>query len=339
MGLTLVTGGAGFVGRHVVEALLERGDTVRVLDVAPPAAPHAGAAFHRGSILDAGAVEAAAAGVDCLYHIAGIAHLWVADREDFDRVNRQGTETVMAAAARAGVRRVVHCSTESILLPKRRNGAAVDESAPPPLEDMPGPYTRSKHLGEQAALRACGEGLDVVVVNPTIPVGPGDRNMTPPAAMLSLFLSGGSPFFLDCVLNLVDVRDLAAGILRAEAAGRRGERYILGGENVALRDLLPLIGRLSGKPMPKRTVPKAMALAAGTVSGFIADRLTRKAPKVTREGVVLALRSAPFDSGKARRELGYAPAGIERAIAETVAELTRGKVNARRTRQGAPSVF
>src|SRR5690606_14634491 len=97
----------------------------------------------------------------------------------------------------------------------------------------------------------------------------------------SLFLSGGSPFFLDCILNLVDVRDLAAGILRAEAAGRRGERYILGGENVALRDLLPLIGRLSGKPMPKRTVPKAMALAAGTVSGFIADRLTRKAPKVT----------------------------------------------------------
>lgn len=323
MGLALVTGGSGFVGRHVAEALLRQGDAVRILDVAEPPAPIAGVDFHCASILDASAVERAAAGIDCLYHVAGIAHLWTPDRDAFDRINRQGTEAVMAAAARAGVRRVVHCSTESILLPKRRNGAAVNESAPPPLEDMPGPYTRSKHRGERAALAACGNGLDVVVVNPTIPIGAGDRNMTPPAAMLSLFLSGGSPFFLDCVLNLVDVRDLANGIVRAAVAGRRGERYILGGENVALRDLLPMVERLSERRMPRRTVPKAMALAAGTVSGFIADRLTRKAPTVTREGVVLALRSAPFDSGKARRELGYAPAPVERALAEAIEELTQ----------------
>jgi dihydroflavonol-4-reductase len=190
---------------------------------------------------------------------------------------------------------------------------------------MPGPYTRSKHLGERAALAASHNGLDVVVVNPTIPMGPGDRNKTPPAAMLSLFLSGGSPFFLDCILNVVDVRDVAEGMLRAAEHGRPGERYVLGGENVALRDLLPRIGRLSGRPMPKRTVPKPVALAAGALSGFIADRLTGKPPTVTREGVILALRSAPFDSGKAKRELGYKPARVDDALAKAVAELVQGQ--------------
>ena len=120
--------------------------------------------------------------------------------------------------------------------------------------------------------------MDIVVVNPTVPVGDGDRNMTPPTAMLALFLSGGSPFFLDCVLNLADVRDIADGIVRAGERGRAGERYILGGENFAMRDLLPQLERKSGRRMPRRAVPAALALATGFVAGLVADRLTRKPP-------------------------------------------------------------
>jgi dihydroflavonol-4-reductase len=323
MAKVLVTGGCGFVGRHLVEALGARGDQVRVLDVMAPEAGDPAFDYVQGSVADRAACEKALDGVDLVYHIAGIAHLWRRDKDDFDIANRRGTETILAAAAAKGVRRVVHCSTESILLPKRRNGAQIDESVIPRLEDMPGAYTRSKFLGEQAALKSARNGLNVVVVNPTVPIGDGDRNMTPPAAMFALFLSGKTPFFLDCVLNLVDVRDLADGIIRAGDSGRAGERYILGGENVALRDLLPHLEQLSGRRMPKRAIPAVLALTAGTVSGWIADNVTRTTPTVTREAVLLALRSAPFDSAKAQRELGYAPRPIEQALTEVVEAFNR----------------
>jgi dihydroflavonol-4-reductase len=327
MALALVTGGCGFIGRHLVETLRARGNDVRVLDTAPPVVEAAGVDWRRGSILQAADLSSALRGVDCVYHLAGIAHLWAPDPGAFDRINWRGTEQVVRAAHAEGVRRVVHCSTESILLPKRQKAGLIDESAPPTFADMPGPYTRSKYMGEQAALCAAENGLDVVVVNPTVPIGPGDRNMTPPAAMLALFLSGGSPFFLDCILNLVDVRDLAEGLALAGERGRSGERYILGGENVALRNLLPKLEQLSGRRMPKYAVPKLLALAAGTVSGFMADRITGTPPVVTREGVALALRSAPFDSRKAARELRYAPGPIGRALTEAVEEFKRGKLD------------
>jgi len=323
MALALVTGGCGFIGRHLVETLRARGNDVRVLDTAPPAGETAGVDWRRGSILDVSDLASAMQGVNCVYHLAGIAHLWIRERHAFDHINRQGAEMLVRAAKAEGVRRVVHCSTESILLPRRRKGGLIDESEPPALADMAGPYTRSKYLGEQVALAAARNGMDVVVVNPTIPIGSGDRNMTPPAEMLALFLSGGSPFFLDCVLNLVDVRELAEGIALAGERGRSGERYILGGENVALRELLPELERLSGRRMPKRAVPALLALAAGSISGFIADRITGTPPVATREGVALALRSAPFDSGKAQRELGYAASPIGRALTEAVEEFKR----------------
>ncbi len=151
--------------------------------------------------------------------------------------------------------------------------------------------------------------MDVVVVNPTVPVGDGDHNATPPTAMLSLFLSGGSPFFLDCVLNLVDVRDLADGILRAGDNGRAGERYILGGDNVAMRELLPVLEEKSGRPMPRRAIPGAVALATGIVAGLIADKVTRTRPIVTREGVAdrASLGAVRQQQGEARARLRPAP--------------------------------
>jgi dihydroflavonol-4-reductase len=331
MARVLVTGGSGFIGRHLVAALVARGEDVRVLDLDSPRSGDPAVEYVQGSVADRASCDRALEGVERVYHLAGIAHLWRRNLQDFDIANRHGTETLLKAATARKVRRVVHCSTESILLPRRRHHKAIDESKPPALEDMAGPYTRSKYLAERAALKAASDGLDVVVVNPTVPIGLGDRNMTPPAAMLSLFLTGQTPFFLDCVLNLVDVRDIAEGIIRAGESGRRGERYILGGENVALQDLLPLLERKSGHRMPKRRVPAALALLTGSVSGWVADRVTRRAPVVTREAVILALRSAPFDSAKARRELGYQPGPIDRPLTEVVEAFKRERLSSAAT--------
>jgi dihydroflavonol-4-reductase len=323
--IDLVTGGSGFIGRHVVTTLRGRGARVRILDLTPPDDPAADVEFVPGSILDTESVSAAMADIRHVYHLAGIAKLWSRDRADFNRVNAGGTAIVMRAAAERRVARVVHCSTEAILLPKRHAAAGlIDETVRPALSDMPGPYTRSKLAAEQAVLAAVQDGLDALIVNPTVPIGPGDRNLTPPAAMLSMFLNGQSPAYLDCVLNLVDVRDVAAGMVLAAERGRTGERYILGGENVALRDLLTLLERISARPMPKRAVPGWLALASATVTEWAADVVTRRTPAATLEGVRLALRSGPFDSKKARSELGYAPRPLQDALTDAVAWLSSG---------------
>lgn len=323
MAKVLVTGGSGFVGRHLVEALKARGDDVVVTDIKAPAIALPGVDYRKVSILDGPAMERSLRGIELLYHVAGIAHLWAPHPSAFDDINRLGTETVLEAAQNAGVPRIVHCSTESILLPKRRGGVAhsVDEGLPLTLKDMPGPYTRSKFLGEQAALAKARSGMDIVIVNPTVPVGEGDDNMTPPAMMLDLFLRGGSPMYLDCILNFVDVRDVAEGIILGGERGRSGERYILGGENVRLGALLQQLERLSGRTMPKRKVPGALALLAGVVSEVISRRITGKTPAATREGVLVALRSAPFDSSKARHELGYTPRPVDEALRAELAWL------------------
>jgi dihydroflavonol-4-reductase len=256
---------------------------------------------------------------DVVYHLAGIAKLWVRHKSEFDWVNVRGTDTVLRVAAEQGVKRIVHCSTEAILLPKTRTGSMqIDESVLPPYRDMPGPYTRSKHRAEQVVLAAVQQGQDIVIVNPTVPIGADDRNLTPPAAMLSMFLSGSSPAFLDCMLNLVDVRDVATGMILAAERGCTGERYILGGENVSLRDLLHRLEAIAGRPMPKRAIPEPVAVAAAAISEWLADRFTRRTPAATREGVQLALRSAPFDSSKARRELGYASRPAQAALEAAV---------------------
>lgn len=325
--IDLVTGGSGFIGRHVVSALRAGGVRVRVLDPAPfDGEDAAEVEVVSGSILHEDRVDAAMAGVRRVYHLAGIAKLWSRDRRDFDRINATGSATVMRAAAVHRVARVVHCSTEAILLPKylpkyRGAAAPIDETAQPDLSDMAGPYTRSKLAAEQAVRAAVDNGLDALIVNPTVPIGPGDRNLTPPAAMLAMFLSGRSPAYLDCMLNLVDVRDVAAGIVLAGERGRTGERYILGGQNIALRDLLMLLERMTSRAMPKRVVPGWLALATAAVAEWAADIVTGQTPAATVEGVRLALRSGPFDSAKARRELGYETRPLADTLADAVAWL------------------
>jgi hopanoid-associated sugar epimerase len=317
----LITGGSGFIGRHLVSALLARGRSVRIFDTVAPVNQPREAEFVGGSILDRSALRRALDGMHTVYHLAANAHLWSRDARDFDRVNRVGTETVLTAAAEARVRRLIHCSTEAILLPPRGHPHMVDEGSVERFADMAGPYTRSKFLAEQAALTAARAGTPVVIVNPTIPIGAGDRQMTPPTAMLARFLFKRSRMLLDCTLNLVDVRDVADGMMLAAERGRVGERYILGGENVRLRDLAQAVAQMSGRTASKWEIPGSLALAAAAACEWLATRVTHRPPAATIEGVQLALRSAPFDSGKARRELGYAPRPAQEAIVHAVSWL------------------
>ncbi|MBY0298801.1 MAG: NAD-dependent epimerase/dehydratase family protein [Methylobacterium sp.] len=316
--IDLVTGGCGFIGRHLVDELLRTGRSVRVLDCGDPYDLPACIDLRRGSILDDVALTSAMDGVARIYHLAGIAHLWCPDRRAFARVNTLGTERILAQAPR-GVR-VVHCSTET-LLAAMQGGSPARGDARPGAERMPGPYTRSKALAERAALAAAQAGQDVVIASPAVPIGPGDRNMTPPSAMLSLFLGGTAPAFLDCTLNLVDVRDAAEGIRLAGERGHAGQRYLLGGETLRLRQLLVRLTQLTGRPMPRVALPGGIALAAATISEWLADHLTGRPPVATREGVRLALRSAPVDDGRSRRDLGYRPRPIDEALALAVAWL------------------
>ena len=309
----LVTGGSGFLGQHLVAALARRSQAVRIFDLTTPAVLPSGVEYVRGSVLDHATALQALDGITCVYHLAGMAHLWTADHADFDRINNIGTEVMLGAARKMGVGRFLHCSTEVVLLPPQRRDRPIDETVTLGLADMAGPYSRSKYLAEQAAFAASAQGQDVVVVNPTIPVGAGDRNHTPPTAMLAHYLSG-SHFFLDCMLNLVDARDIADGMMLAAERGRRGERYVLGGENVPLAELLRTLERICGRRTARLRVPPLLARATGSASEWIANNLTGRAPIATVEGVRLALRSSRFDSNKAARELGYAPRPIEDAL-------------------------
>jgi dihydroflavonol-4-reductase len=335
MPASLVTGGHGFIGRHVVFALRAQGHQVRILDEAATAVPVQGAEFVQGSVLDRDTVLRALDGIDHVYHLAAVAHLWTPEMERFDRVNRVGTEILLSTAASKKVARFVHCSSAATLVSPHSAGAPIDETASAGLADMAGPYSRSKYLGERAALSAARAGQPVVVVNPTLPIGPGDESLTPPMAMLALYLSDRMPLSLNFVLNLVHVRDVARGMILAAQHGRVGERYILGGQNISLKQLAAMLERLTGKRAIKFWIPGQLALAAGVVSEWLATRLTHRAPAATTEGVRLALRSAYLDCGKAQRELAYAPRPVGEAVANAVTWLSQRKAVGLEANDGA----
>jgi dihydroflavonol-4-reductase len=317
----LVTGGSGFIGQHLVRQLVERGDTVRTLDVVAPRERARDYEFVHGSILDRDAVHRALDGIDRLYHVAGNPKLWVPCKGDFLRVNYEGTRVVLAEAARRDLERIVYTSTESILKGgrvKRSPGGLIDETVRRTLDDMPGPYCRSKFLAEQEALAAAGRGLPVVVVNPTLPVGPGDHNMTPPTAMVLRFLNGRTPAYLECEFNFVDVRTAALGHILAADRGTIGERYILGGENLSLSAVLAMLGDLSGLPMPKLRVPYWLALAVSAIGEVAADYVTGTPPVAPFTGVRLARTPMPFDCSKSIRELGLPRTPVMAAFADLI---------------------
>jgi len=321
MTCVLVTGGSGFIGQHLVATHVASGRQTRVLDVRPPGRTVANAQYIKGSVLDRELVDQALDGVDEVYHLAGLPGMWVARKDDFHAVNYRGTEVVISAARKRGIARLLHCSTESILFRSSPAGEAGVEDTLLTADDMPGPYTRSKLLAERLAMEAAASGFPVVIGSPTMPIGPHDHNLTPPTAMLRHFLGKRFQFYLDFVLNLVDVRDVASGLILAMERGKVGNRYILGGESIPLKKLLEHVAAISGRDSLRVPVPGRLAEVTAAILEFMADHVTRTPPSATAEAVRIALRSTALSTERARRELGYAPRPIESALRETIAYL------------------
>jgi dihydroflavonol-4-reductase len=322
-GPVLVTGAGGFVGRHVVDALLGAGRTVRAFDLAFPQAMPEGVELVEGSILDRESLGPAAEGVSAIIHSAAIAHLWLREPASYLRVNVLGTEHVLDAAARAGVRMVHVSSFVTLVGQEAEDGAILDETVELPPAAMLGPYPRSKRLAELAVQRAAGDGIDTLMVLPSAPVGPGDWRMTPPSVMLRDLAAGATPALIDCLLNLVDVRALADGIVAALDHGRAGQRYLLTGEDIAMRDVAAIVARIAGVRAPRATVPMAIALAAAHVEGAL-SQLTGKPPKAPLTGVRLAARRVRFSNDKAARGLGFSPPPIEDAVRDAIGWMRQG---------------
>lgn len=315
-----MTGGGGFIGAHLVRLLLAQGERVKVLELDEVPVP-TGAEIVRGSVDDSVVVRQAMQGVQKVYHLAAYTHLWAPDKRIFRQTNYDGTCTVLREAARAEVEVVVHTSTEAVLTGHKDWDQQDEASIMQRLRVMPGLYCHSKLLAEQAALEASRNGLAVVVVSPSLPIGPGDWGLTPPTRMIMNFLNQEVPAYLDCWLNLVDVRDVAQGHISAAERGRSGTRYLLGHENLLLSQLLQMIEEITGLAMPTRKVPYWLALAAGAVQEWIADYVTGTPPMAPLAGVRLAGRQARFASDQAVHELGLRQSPVRQALIDEIAWL------------------
>ncbi|MDB5313449.1 MAG: nucleoside-diphosphate-sugar epimerase [Gemmataceae bacterium] len=318
--VTLVTGGAGFIGSHLAQLLAARGERVRVLD--RPGAnvdhlPPGRIDFVPADVRDREAVRKAVRGCRTVYHLAANPQLWTRRRGHFHGVNYLGTVNVLSAALEAGAGRVVHTSTESILT-RNRQTAPIAEDQDVPSRDVIGPYCRSKFRAERFAFHLARGGAPVVVVNPTLPIGPGDRGRSPPTQMMLDFCLGKRSAYLDADLNLIDVRDVAAGMVRAMEVGRPGVRYLLGAENWSIRSVFGHLAQLTGLPKPRWRVPYPVALAAAYVSEWIADAVTGTIPAATVTGVKLTRRRMHFDARKSLAELGLTPRPVAGSIADAV---------------------
>jgi dihydroflavonol-4-reductase len=313
---TFVTGATGFVGSHVAELLQQQGAELRLL-------VRAGARTDNVSFLKAERVEGdlrdfeslrrGMSGCDVVFHIAADYRLWVRNPEEMYRVNVDGTLAVMDAARQAGVKRVVYTSSVATM-GFLQDGTIVDEDTPVNLSHMIGHYKRSKFMAEQAALAAGRGGAPVVVVNPTTPIGERDIKPTPTGRIVVDFLNRNFPAYVDTGLNLVDVKEVARGHLLAMEKARPGERYILGGENLTLKQILDKLAAITGLPSPTMQVPHSVALGYAVFDQFFTGVLRRKEPRATVEAVRLGRKKMFASSAKAERELGYRVVPAEDAL-------------------------
>lgn len=316
---TLVTGATGFVGSHVARQLVDAGEPVRVL-VRPNSDLRLlqGSRAERveGDLRDLDSLERAMKGVRRVFHVAADYRLWSRHPDEIYQSNVLGTRALLEVAARHAVERVVYTSTvATIAVPS--TGELPNEHTEATLAQMIGHYKRSKFLAEQEAKNAAAAGLPVVIVNPTTPVGPGDWKPTPTGRILVDFLSGKMPAYVDTGLNLAPVEDVAAGHLLAAERGRIGERYILGGRNMTLKDILDVLSAITGRPAPRVKLPHAVALAAGYADQWI-SRITRREPQIPVEGVKMSRHRMFVASDKAETELGYRPGSVEAALERAV---------------------
>ncbi|HWG59842.1 MAG TPA: hopanoid-associated sugar epimerase [Candidatus Acidoferrales bacterium] len=317
---TLVTGAAGFVGSHIARQLVSAGYQVRVL-VRPATDRRAlaglTAEIAEGDLRDPRSLDRAMKGVRRVYHAAADYRLWARDSDEIYRSNVDGTRQLLEAAGRAGVQQVVYTSTVATIAVPHSNGRLPDEATQAGLKQMIGHYKKSKFLAEVEAIKAAGAGLPVVIVNPTAPVGPGDWKPTPTGRIILDFLNGKMPAYVDTGLNLAPVEDVAAGHLLAAEKGRIGERYILGGRNMTLKEILQALAAIAGRRAPRVRLPHGVALAAG-YADEVFSRLAGREPRIPVEGVRMSRHRMFVATGKAERELGYQPGPVADALERAV---------------------
>ena len=316
MNTTLVTGASGFLGWHIARMLLDKGHRVRCLvrpssglrdlEDAEPVA---------GDLREPATLKRAVAGCDYVFHAAADYRLWTPKPDEMHASNVDGTRNILLAAQQANVRRVVYTSTVGCIgMPK---GAIGTEGTPVTYNEMKGLYKRSKFLAEQEAVRAARAGAPVVIVNPTAPVGDHDTKPTPTGKTVVDFVKGRLPAYLDTGLNIVDAADVAKGHWLALEKGVIGERYILGCENLTLRQIFDLLSKISGRAAPKHRVPYAVAYATGIVSTAWA-KFTNETPIAPIDAVRMARRKMWVSHEKAARVLGYQPGPAEAALRKSV---------------------
>ena len=315
---TLVTGAAGFLGSHVARQLLARKESVRVL-LRPTSQNRAIAdlplEYATGDLRDPASLDRAMNGVRRVFHVAADYRLWARRPKEIYESNVTGTKNVLEAAKRAGVEQFIYTSTVATVAVDRPQ--LPNEATESQLGEMVGQYKRSKWLAEKEALNAAKSGLPLIVVMPTTPVGPWDWKPTPTGKIILDFLNGKMPGYVETGLNFVGVEDCAAGHLLAAEKGKIGERYLLGAENLTLKQVLDELEKITGLPAPRLKIPHGLALGAAYVETAF-SRLVGREPQIPVEGVKIARHLMFVDCSRAQRELGFRPgpvaAALERAV-------------------------
>jgi dihydroflavonol-4-reductase len=318
--LVFVTGATGFLGSHVARVLSKQGADLRLL-VRPTSnlrnLEGLKAETVTGDLRDPASLEKAMAGCDTVFHVAADYRMWVRDPNEMYRSNVDGTRAILEAARKNGVRSLVHTSSVATI-GFAANGHPADEDSPVSLADMIGPYKRSKFMSEQLALEAGRSGMRVVVVNPTTPVGEQDVKPTPTGRIVVDFLKRKFPAYVETGLNLVDVTECARGHVAALEKGRSGERYILGGENLTLKQILDKLANITGLPSPRVKLPYIFAFAAGVVDETIRGGLLKREPRATVDTVRMGKKKMFASSDKAERELGWKIVPVDDALTRAV---------------------
>ncbi|MCC6264836.1 MAG: NAD-dependent epimerase/dehydratase family protein [Bryobacterales bacterium] len=311
----LVTGASGFLGWHIARLLLDEGYPVRALVRKGSAVPGLAVEICEGDLRDARSVQRAIQGCDYVFHAAADYRLWARHPEEIFETNVRGTAQLLELASIEGVERFVYTSTVGCIgIPPDGIGT---EETPVDTSQLTGAYKESKFLAEEAVLKIAAQGFPAVIVNPTAPVGERDAKPTPTGRMILDFLCGKMPAYIETGLNVVDVEDVARGHFLAFEHGMAGERYILGGENLTMREILELLSEESGVPAPRWKLPYgvAMGFAALSTAGAF---LSGKTPRAPLDGVKMARKKMFVSSAKAERELGYRPAPARQGLAKAV---------------------
>ncbi len=311
-----VTGATGFVGSHVARALCDGGADLRLLVRASSRRENLEglkADLVTGDLRDETSLRRGMEGCEAVFHVAADYRLWTRDPREMYASNVEGTESLIRAAQAAGVRRIVYTSSVATM-GFQHEAVAVNEDTPVSLDNMIGHYKRSKFMAEEKAMEAARAGVDIVIVNPSTPIGEQDIKPTPTGRIVVDFLKRKFPAYVDTGLNLVDVRECAQGHVAALERGRRGERYILGGENLTLKQILDKLGNITGLPSPTIRVPYALAFVTAVMDTAWTGMLMKREPRATIDAVRMGRKMMFVSSSKAEKELGWKAGPVDAAL-------------------------